>query len=79
MNHSFQNDQRKAYHFREQAEYCLLLKDHEIKPSDPLIVHYSCEWWFGVFKNAASLFQLLATVGLASAEYILTQGAVAPR
>ena len=73
MNHSFQVDQRKAYHFREQAEYCLLSNDHQIQPSPPKIVHYGCEWWFGVFINATSLFQLLATIGLVFGAYIISQ------
>jgi hypothetical protein len=51
MNHSFQVDQRKAYHFREQAEFCLLSNDHGIQPSPPRIAHHSREWWFGVLIN----------------------------
>src|SRR5436853_213506 len=68
-----QNDLMKAYHFRQEAERCLLDANHKRLRSPDLIKRWSWRWFFGFLTNWANLFELLATAALATALWIISQ------
>lgn len=68
-----QNDIKKAYHFREQAELCLLNSDHKVTPSPTLIKRFSLQWHLGFLSNWATGFEVLVTAGLATAACMVSR------
>jgi hypothetical protein len=67
------NDSERAFHFRKQAECCLLHGNHIIDASPALVKPFGRIWWFGFLSNWATLFQTLSTAVLITAGCIVTR------
>lgn len=66
------NDRTKAYHFREQAEQCLIDKNQKVLRSPAMIKRWRWRWWIGFLANWANLFEVIATATLATAACVIS-------
>lgn len=73
VNVGHRNDVQRAFHFRQEAEACLLHDNYVISPSPALLKTSELAWWFGFLTNWATLFETLATSGIITAGCILTR------
>jgi hypothetical protein len=64
VNVGHRNDVRRAFHFRQEAEFCLLHDDHVIVESPAVLQPSELAWWFGFLGNWATLFETLTTTAL---------------